>query len=76
VSNDPRQGVFEPELIDAMSSAFDEICERLDIPATAEAAREIIADLIKLARNGEHDPERLRDAALKIMGVPSRVTGL
>jgi hypothetical protein len=60
-----------------MSLAFDEICERLLVPETAAAAREVVAlRIIELARSGERDPHRLRDAVLKIIGVPSRVTGL
>jgi hypothetical protein len=69
--------VFEPEATHAMSMAFDEICERLVIPPTAEAAREVVAHrVLELARKGEHDPNRLRDAVLKIIGVPARVSGL
>jgi hypothetical protein len=77
VWKDPRRGVFEPELTHGMSLAFDEVCERLAIPATAHAAREVIAlRIIGLARDGEHDPEGMRDAVLKIIGVPARATGL
>jgi hypothetical protein len=35
-----QDAAFEPELIHAMSLAFDEICERLLVPETAAAARE------------------------------------
>jgi hypothetical protein len=60
-----------------MSEVFDDLCEQRAIPATVEAAREVVAQrVIGLARNGELDPERLRKAALKIIGVPRRVTGL
>ena len=45
------RGVFEPQTIDAMSQAFDELCEQLAIPPTAEAAREVVAQrVIGLAR--------------------------
>jgi hypothetical protein len=60
---------FPPEVIDAMSSAFDEVCERLAIPEAADAPREIVAlRIVELARKGERDPERLRDEALKSIG--------
>jgi hypothetical protein len=69
--------VFEPEVTRAMSLAFDEICERLAITPTSEAAREVVAHrVLEFAGKGERDPNRLRDAVLKSIGVPSRVTGL
>jgi hypothetical protein len=63
------EGVFPPDVIDAMSLAFDEVCERLSIAETADAAREMVASrIVELARQGERDPERLRDEALKSVG--------
>ena len=60
---------FPPEVIDAMSWAFEEICERLVIPETADAPRAMVAfRIVELARKGERDPERLRDKALKSIG--------
>ena len=59
---------FPPEVIDAMSCAFDAVCERLAIPETADAPREIVAlRIVELARTGERDPKRLRDKALKVL---------
>jgi hypothetical protein len=66
--------VFPPEVIDAMSWAFDHVCERLAIPEAADAPREIIASrIVELAGKGEHDLERLRDEALKTLGELTRV---
>jgi hypothetical protein len=54
--------VFEPEATHAMSVAFDEVCRALNVPHTANGAREAIAaKIIDLARRGERDPDRLRD---------------
>jgi hypothetical protein len=67
--------VFEPEVTIVMSVVFDEICEQLLIPMTAESIRQIIAiRILELAHNGEHDPMRLRDAVLESIGV-ARVGG-
>jgi hypothetical protein len=67
--NIPAEPAFPPEVIDAMSSAFDEVCERLAIPETADAPREMVAfRIVELARKGERDPERLRDEALRTIG--------
>jgi hypothetical protein len=63
------EAAFPPEVIDAMSWAFDAVCERLAIPERAEAPREIVAlRIVELARKGERDPKRLRDQALKTIG--------
>jgi hypothetical protein len=63
------EAAFPPEVIDAMSWAFDEVCERLAIQETADAPREMVAlRIVELARKGERDPERLRDKALKSIG--------
>jgi hypothetical protein len=44
-----------------MSWAFDAVCERLAIPETADARREMVAlRIVELARKGERDPKRLR----------------
>jgi hypothetical protein len=60
---------FPPEVIDAMSWAFDAVCERLAIPETADAPREMVAlRIVELARKGERDPQRLRDKAIKSIG--------
>jgi hypothetical protein len=63
------EAVFPPDVIRAMSLAFDEVCERLSIAETADAAREMVASrIVELARKGERNPEHLRDEALKSIG--------
>jgi hypothetical protein len=54
--------VFEPEVTRSMSIAFDEVCRVLDVPHTANEARDVIATrIIELAGRGERDPDQLRD---------------
>ena len=68
------EAAFPPEVIDAMSWAFDEVCARLSIPETADAPQAMVAfRIVELARKGERDPERLRDKALKTI---AGLTGL
>ena len=56
-NNTPAEPAFPPEVIDAMSWAFDAVCERLAIPETADAPREMVAlRIVELARKGERDP--------------------
>jgi len=60
-----RSGAFEPEVIAAMSEAFEAACKELDEAGQPRAAREVIAGrIIAAARLGERDPVRLRAAAL------------
>jgi len=69
-------GAFAPEETQAMSKAFDEVCEALQVATGARSVREAIAlKIIAHARNGEHDPERLRDAVLKEIGLEDGQAG-
>ena len=55
-----EQSVFEPEAIQAMSTAFELACADLDIFADDEQGRHIIATrIIDLARNGVVDASAL-----------------
>jgi hypothetical protein len=61
---------FEPEITHAMGVAFDEVCRALFVSDNARVVREAIAEkIIENARRGERDPQRLRDAVLKQIGV-------
>ena len=56
------QSAFGPA---AMSKAFEEICNTLQVFAGDEKGREIIATrIIDLARNGLIDPTALRDRVI------------
>jgi hypothetical protein len=60
---------FEPNVTRAMSVAFEDVCRTLALDRDAsanDAARETIAaQIIALARDGEHDSARLRDIVLR-----------
>ena len=57
-------GVFEPEHIQAMSMAFEDVCKALDLKDPM--SREVMAvRIIELARQGERSPIMLRDRALR-----------
>lgn len=57
-------GAFEPNDIDAMSLACEEICKALHINGDARARETIAARIIELARRGERSPTALRDRVL------------
>jgi hypothetical protein len=64
-------GVFEPKDIQAMSSAFEEVCKALEIQPGATREREAVAvRLIELCRRGERRPARLAERVLKEAGLP------
>jgi hypothetical protein len=53
---------FDPDMIAAMSKAFEEACIALQVFAGDEKGREIVATrIIDLARSGLVDPNALRD---------------
>jgi hypothetical protein len=59
------QTAFGPVAIEAMSQAFEEACDALQIPAGDERGRETIATrIVDLARGGLIDPAALRDRIL------------
>ena len=67
----PRDGSFDPEHIRILTNAFEEAWDALKSSGTtlthghADATREVLAKLIiEMAKLGERDQRRLRDAAL------------
>jgi hypothetical protein len=61
-----QDSAFGPEVTQAMAAAFDKACQSInahpqEIPLKDAIARKII----ELARQGEHDPVRLCELALK-----------
>ena len=59
------QSAFGPAAIEAMSKAFEEACNALQVFAGDEKGREIIAArIIDLARGGVVDAAALRDRVL------------
>jgi hypothetical protein len=66
---------FDPDDIQAMSMAFDDVCKALSLPNADKHSREVIAArIVELARRGERNPDRLRDRVLK-EGKPAKGLG-
>ena len=60
---------FGPEDIANLTAAFDAALARLALTdRKAPQATAVAQAIIKLAKDGERDPERLRDGALRILG--------
>jgi hypothetical protein len=61
-----KEAAFDPETIHAMSEALETACQALETRNNPNIGREIIAKkIIEVALDGDCDPARLRDAALR-----------
>ncbi len=64
---------FDPEITANLIRAFDQACDELGDRGRTVIMKEIIARrIIKIARNGEHDPDRMCKAALASLGLPPK----
>jgi hypothetical protein len=62
----PSRGVFSPEEIAIITTAFEDSLRALGLVNRKDPAVTMVAKrMIQLARGGEHDPIVLRDAVLK-----------
>jgi hypothetical protein len=61
-----EQDAFDPEAIAAMAAAFEATLAELGLVDRSDAMTEIVAKrIIQFAQEGERDPIRLRELALK-----------
>lgn len=59
------EAVFEPNDINAMSMALDDVCRVLKLDGNPKAKEIVAMRIIELARRGERSPEKLRDQLLQ-----------
>jgi len=60
-----KEATFDPQAINAMSTAFEAVCEALQLVTRSDPLTEIVArKVIEVAGAGERDPERIRDLVL------------
>ncbi len=65
-----RPGAFEPDEVAVMTEAFDAACRELHDTGQPHVVREVLAQrIIAAASNGERDPERLLEAALRGLAI-------
>jgi hypothetical protein len=63
-----QDAAFEPEVTQAMAAAFDKACQSVKGHPQEIVLKDAIAGrIIELARQGEHDPVRLSELALKAL---------
>ena len=64
-----QEGVFDPEAVKAMTTAFDDALRTLKLVDRSDPIIEIVArKIVEVARLGERDPARLCELALKHLG--------
>ena len=62
---------FDPDVLKAMSAAYEKACVTIKTGPHADVAREIVAKrIIGLARQGYSDADKLCAEALKELGLP------
>ena len=60
-----ENSAFEPEHIEAMSTAFDELCRELELAQLDDPLRALVArQVIEFARRGERDPAKLKSQVM------------
>jgi hypothetical protein len=65
-----KEGAFGPEVVDAMATAFSDLCKTLEASGRSDLSKELIATkIIELARAGETDPVVLREMASSELGI-------
>ena len=63
-----QDAAFGPEVTQAMAAAFDKACQSIkDYPQEILLRDALARRIIELARQGEHDPVRLSELALKAL---------
>ena len=63
-----QEAAFGPEVTEAMAAAFDRACQSVKGHPQETVLKDVIARrIIELARQGEHDPVRLSELALKAL---------
>ena len=60
-----KEAVFEPKAIEAMTAAFEAVCDSLKLLDRDDPITEIIArKVIEVGGTGERDSERIRELVL------------
>lgn len=55
---------FSPDVISAMTQAFEEAVDTLPFPVKSARVQALAKNIVELAAQGEHDPERMKLLAL------------
>jgi hypothetical protein len=65
-----NEAAFDPETVQAMSAAFDDVCKALRLKLSETKGREAVAKkIIELVRQGERNPTLLSHKILRAVGI-------
>jgi hypothetical protein len=65
----PARAAFDPQTLQLMQFAHDRACKLLDIRDKSDPMAEVIAkEIIRLASQGEREPQRMSRLAAKALG--------
>jgi hypothetical protein len=65
-----NEAAFDPETVQAMSVAFDDVCKALRLKLSETKGREAVAKkIIEMARQGQRNPTLLSLKILRAVGV-------
>ena len=59
-----QEGAFDPEAVEAMSVAMEDVCRTLKVDGDPHAREVLAMRIIDLARRGEREATQLRDRVL------------
>jgi hypothetical protein len=63
-------GTFDPEVIELMTTAYEDALTDLRLIDRADPLTELIAQsIITVTSTGERDPEKIKDCALNALGI-------
>ena len=65
-----QDDAFDPEAVRAMSTALEDVCQKLQVNGDRRAREAMAIRIIELARRGERDPDRLSKRVLRDAGMP------
>jgi len=63
-------GTFDPEVVEAMTAAYEMALSDLDLVDRSDPLTELIAtSIITVTSTGEREPEKIKERALNALGV-------
>ena len=66
----PHNVSFDPDQIRVITSAYEKACLRLQLTEDDPRSEQLAKQIISLARDGEHNADRLCDLALREQNAP------
>jgi hypothetical protein len=70
-----QSGSFDPEMIEAMTTAYERVLSDLRLVDRTDPLTELIAaSIISVTKTGERDPDKIKEHTMNALGV-SKING-